>query len=680
MGLVSRLLFATRAAAGHPSQHSLASIFGAGRSSYTGVPVTDESAMTYSAVFAAIRLLSWSTAMLPLLTYRRQDRGKVRADDHPLYPLLKEESNPEMTAFDFRSTIMSHAVGRGNGYAEIEWSNAGKPLALWPLNPARMTPERIKGQLRYLYQLPDGTTANLPAWRVHHVRGLSSNGIAGYSPIRLAMQAIGLGLATEEFGSRFFGNGARPGIVMKHPGVLSDAAFNRLETSWNADHQGLSNAHRVRILEEGMDIETIGVPPEEAQFLETRKFQITEIARWFNVPPHMIADLAGATFSNIEEQGVEFVTYSLGPWLTNVEQAMARDLLSTSEKKTHLIEHLVDGLLRGRTSERFAAYQSALQGGWMSPNEVREKENLNPYKGGDTYLLPLNMAPADQAGKRGADWHDDECNCRQCRGGVSRETRADDDGADDEPEEIGKSRRRKQKLASDYKPLYEDVAARVVRRETNDLRRAIGKQLRRRSVADFRLWLDEFYREFGDVLTEQFDPLMRTYAAQVVTAAAEELDEDDPGVTSDMLDFIASYLSAFATGYTASSLNQLLALMTDAAAAGEDVAEAVEQRLDEWEEKKAGKTAQRQAYEAMNALTVAQYRIFGVVSLIWAARGKSCPFCRGLNGKKISINDYFVQAGQTVSGGEDDKPMKVRGSKRYGPLHNGCDCTVAAVR
>lgn len=675
MGLVGQLL--TRAA-GHPSQHSLAAIFGMGANSYSGVSVTEDSAITYSAVFAAIRLLSWSTAMLPLLTYRRQQRGKVRAEDHPLYPLLKEQSNPEMTSFDFRSTLMAHAVGRGNGYAEIEWSNGGKPLALWPLNPAKTTPERIGGQLRYLVNLPDGTTANLPSWRVHHIRGLSSNGVIGYSPIRLAMQAIGLGLATEEFGSRFFGNGARPGLIIKHPGELSDTAFDKLKASWNADHEGLSNSHRVKILEEGMDIETVGVPPEEAQFLETRKFQITEIARWFNVPPHMIADMSGATFSNIEEQGVEFVTYSLGPWLTNSEQALSRDLLTDEEKRTILIEHLVDGLLRGRTSERFAAYQSALQGGWMSPNEVRERENLNPYDGGDTYLLPLNMAPADQAGQRGTRAaHDDDCGCRQCQG-VSRETRADDDGVDDEPAELGKVRRRRQKLAADYLPLYEDVAKRVTKREVADIRRAVGKQLRRRSAAEFRLWLDAFYREFVDVLIEQFDPLMRTYAAQVVTAAADELDEEDPGVTEEILDFIAAYLAAFAAGYAAAGLNQLQAVMADAEEAGEDVGDALERRLDEWDEKKASKTALRQAYEAMNAVTVAQYRVFGVLSLIWLARGKSCPYCRGLNGKKVSINDYFVQKGQSIAGGADDEPMKVRGSKRYGPLHRGCDCTVAA--
>ncbi len=397
MGLLRRL-FEKRS--GHPSQHSLAAIFGSQSNTYAGVPVTEDTALTYSAVYASIRLLSWSAAMLPLLTYRRQARGKVRAEDHPLYGLLKEQANPEMTAFDFRSTIMSHAVGRGNGYAEIEWSNGGEPLALWPLNPARMTPARVGDQLRYLYDLPDGTTANLPSWRVHHIKGLSGNGLTGYSPIRLAMQAVGLGLATEEFGSRFFGNGARPGVIIRHPGVLSDNAFKRLKESWSADHQGLSQSHRMRILEEGMDIETVGVPPEEAQFLETRQFQVTEIARWFSVPPHMIADMSGATFSNIEEQGVEFVTYSLGPWLTNSEQALSRDLLMPAERRTMVIEHLVDGLLRGRTSERYAAYQSALQGGWMSPNEVRERENLNPYDGGDTYLLPLNMAPADQAGQR----------------------------------------------------------------------------------------------------------------------------------------------------------------------------------------------------------------------------------------------------------------------------------------
>lgn len=679
MGIISRLLELRT----HPSQHSLAAIFGVGNTSYTGVNVTEESAMTYSAVFACVRLLAWSAAMLPLLTYRRRPgRGKDRATDHPLYPLLKEAANAEMTAFDFRATIMSHAVGRGNGYAEIEWSNAGRPLALWPLNTARMDVQRVNGQLRYLYDLPDGTTANLPAWRVLHVRGLSGNGIKGYSPIRLAMQTIGLGLGAEEYGARLFGNGSKPGGVLVHPGKLSDTAFARLQKSWNADHQGLSNAHRLRILEEGMKFEETGINPEEAQFLETRRFQINEVARWFNVPPHMIADLDKATFNNIEELGIGFVVYSLGPWLVNLEQTIGLTLLSSDERKTLFVEHLTAALLRGRTAERYEAYSTAIQTGIMSPNEVRDLENLNPYDGGDVYLLPLNMAPADQAANAPAQQrsHGDDCSCDRCR---RRERRADDgtddDSADGEPDAVKRSRRSRQKLARDYIPLFADVAGRVVRREANDVRRAVNKHLRKRSISDFRQWLDDFYAEFAGVVSEQFAPLLETYAAQVATAVAGELDKDDPGVDDDLREFIKLYLEAIAEGYTASSRNQIDALMADAEAEGVDAADLIDQRLDGWEETRAEQMADAQAFESGNAIARALYVVFGVRRLYWAASGKSCAFCQRLSGSVVGIDSYFVQKGDSVNGGPNEAPMLVRKNTRHGPLHKGCDCVTIAA-
>jgi HK97 family phage portal protein len=191
-------------------------------------------------------------------------------------------------------------------------------------------------------------------------------------------------------------------MLLKHPGVLSEPAYKRLQESWDASHQGLSNAHRVKILEEGMDVTTVGVPPEEAQFLETRKFQVNEIARWFRIPPHMVGDLEHASFSNIEEQGLEFVIYTLMPWLVRHEQAISRDLLTESERQTFFVKYLVNGLLRGNILTRYQAYGAGIQGGFLSPNEVRIFEDMNPYEGGDQYLLPLNMAAASTSSAAGA--------------------------------------------------------------------------------------------------------------------------------------------------------------------------------------------------------------------------------------------------------------------------------------
>lgn len=657
--------------------HSAASIFDLGSNSYAGNVVNEDTALTFGAVYACIRIISESVAMLPLLTYRRQkDGGKERAVNHPVYDLLHDEPNPEMTPLEFREVITSHVASWGNGYAEIEWSNSGRPLALWPLNPGKMDIERKNGQLRYNYTLPNGQGRTLPAYRIHHVRGLGKNGIIGYSPIRLAMQSIGLGLGTEEYGARFFGNGARPGGMLKHPGKLSDTAYDRLKKSFTDAHEGLSNAHRLKILEEGLSYEAVGIPPEEAQFLETRKFQVTEVARWWRVPPHMLADLDRSTFANVYEMSQEFLTYTLQPWLTRIEQALRRDLLTSSERKELLIEHLIDGLLRSDPAARSQFYQMMITNGVMSRNEVRIRENLNPYPGGDSYLVPLNMMQAGDGATPRRDErsvpHDNRCQCGQC---VSQETRADDE----EDEDVKATREGRQKLARDHIPLFGDVAGRLVRREVNDVRRAVNKHLRKRTIGDFRTWLIEFYDDFADVVAEAFDPLLRTYAAAVTTNVAAELDKDDPGVTDEIIDFIGRYLASVGEGHAASSRNQIEALITDAEAEGQDAADLIEERLDGWEETRGEQIALGQAFESLNALTIGAYGYFSIRRLRWAASGSSCAFCRNLSGRTAGIEEYFVRKGDTVNGGPDDAPMLVRRNTRHGPLHKGCDCTVVAA-
>lgn len=678
MGIISQL-FSKRE---HPSQHGQR-IWGLGNDTYAGVNVSEESALTLSAVYACIRILGESVAMLPLLTYRRRpDGGKERATDHPLYKLLHRLPNPEMTSFELRELLISHAASWGNGYAEIEWSRSGRPLALWPLNPAKMDVERKSGALRYLYTLPNGQVSVLPAHRIHHIKGLGRNGLRGYSVIRLAMQSIGLGLGTEEFGARLFGNGARPGGVLRHPGRLSDTAYDRLQKSWTDAHEGLSNAHRMKILEEGLEFQAIGIPPEEAQFLETRKFQVSEIARWFRVPPHMLADLERATFNNVEEMSLGFVTYTLQPWLTRHEQAIYRDLLSETEQAEYFCEYLINGLLRGNAKDRSAFYVAMITNGVMTRNEVRDAENLNPYEGGDVALVPLNMIPADQLGLPPADMqsrseHGEGCTCRYCR---RTERRAEDDESPDGEEETTKTlRRSKQKLARDYVGLYLDAAGRIVRREANDVRRAVNKHLRKRSTGDFLTWLRDFYEGFDQVVIDNLRPTMRTYAAAVATATAGELDEDDPGVDDDLDRFIDRYLAAIAQGHSASSRNQLEALIADAEAEGTDPGDQVEARLDSWEERRPADMAQGQAFEAGNALAVALYAVFAVTQLRWAASGASCNFCLGLNGKVVGIERYFVNSGDSVNGGQGDTPMIVRSNTRHGPLHKGCDCVVVAA-
>lgn len=376
--------------------------FGA-RKSATGAHVSGASALRSSAVLACVRVRSETIASLPLPVFRRkQPRGKDIAREHPLYKILHDRPNPEMSSFVFRETLQSHLDLWGNAYAEIETNQSGRVLALWPLRPDVTAPRRLNGSIVY-----DTTVGNdrvtLASERVLHVPGLGFDGLVGYSPIGLAKEAIGLALATEEFGARFFSNGARPGGVLTHPQRLSDDAAKRLKASWNEAQSGLTNAQRTAVLEEGVTFKEIGIPPDHAQFLETRKFQTREIARIFRVPPHMIGDLEQATFSNIEQQSLDFVVHTIRPWLVRWEQTLNYALFSDRDQGGQsFCEFQVDGLLRGDSQARGQFYNQLFQLGALSPNDIREKENLNPVPGGDQYFVQLNMSTLENAGKQPA--------------------------------------------------------------------------------------------------------------------------------------------------------------------------------------------------------------------------------------------------------------------------------------
>lgn len=373
-----------------------------------GKPVTERTSMQMTAVYSCVRILAEAVAGLPIHLYKYTNTGgKEKATDHPLYFLLHDEPNPEMSSFVFRETLMTHLLLWGNAYAQIIRNGKGEVVALYPLMPNRMTVDRdTNGQLYYTYNRSNdeaptmkGLTVILKPSDVLHIPGLGFDGLVGYSPIAMAKNAIGMAIACEEYGAKFFANGAAPGGVLEHPGTLKDPT--RIRESWNATFGGSSNSNKVAVLEEGMKYTPISISPEQAQFLETRKFQINEIARIFRVPPHMVGDLEKSSFSNIEQQSLEFVKYTLEPWLVRWEQSMVRSLLSPTEKKKYFIKFNVDGLLRGDYQSRMNGYATARQNGWMSANDIRELENLDRIPtetGGDLYLINGNMTKLEDAG------------------------------------------------------------------------------------------------------------------------------------------------------------------------------------------------------------------------------------------------------------------------------------------
>jgi len=379
-----------------------------GRST-AGKPVNENTAMQTTAVYACVRILAETIASLPLHVYQyKEGGGKELLVNHPLYHVLHDEPNSEMTSFVFRETLMSHLLIWGNAYAQIIRNGAGRVIGMYPLLPNRISVERDeKGEICYVYSKSNEENPNFKGYGqvvlkkedVLHIPGLGFDGLIGYSPIAMAKNAVGMTLACEEYGASFFANGANPGGVLEHPGVLKDPA--KVRESWNAVYRGSNNAGKVAVLEEGMHYTQIGIPPEEAQFLETRKFQLNEIARLYRIPPHMVGDLEKSSFNNIEQQSLEFVKYTLDPWVIRWEQSLQKALLLSSEKGKVIIKFNVDGLLRGDYASRMSGYATGRQNGWFSTNDIREMENLNPIsdeEGGNLYLVNGSMTKLKDAG------------------------------------------------------------------------------------------------------------------------------------------------------------------------------------------------------------------------------------------------------------------------------------------
>lgn len=376
--------------------------------SSAGKNVNERSAMQMTAVYSCVRILAEAVAGLPLHLCRyKEDGGKERAIDNNLYHLLHDEPNKEMSSFIFRETLMTHLLLWGNAYAQIIRNGKGEVVALYPLMPNKMQVDRDEnGELYYIYtrssdeaKTMEGVTVYLTPRDVLHIPGLGFDGLVGYSPIAMAKNAIGLAIATEEYGAKFFANGAAPSGVLEHPGTIKDPS--RLRENWNSTFGGSANSGKVAVLEEGMKYTPISISPEQAQFLETRKFQIDEIARIFRVPPHMVGDLEKSSFSNIEQQSLEFVKYTLDPWVIRWEQSLSRALLNEDEKRKYFFKFNLEGLLRGDYESRMSGYAVARQNGWMSANDIRELENMDKISaedGGDLYLINGNMLPLNKAG------------------------------------------------------------------------------------------------------------------------------------------------------------------------------------------------------------------------------------------------------------------------------------------
>jgi HK97 family phage portal protein len=477
-----------------------------GQPTMTGVKVSEQNALKYSPYFAGVRLISETIGQIPLDYFIRVQRlsgrrGKEKAVDDNLYWLLHSEPNPEMDAVSFKSALAGQAATWGNAYAEIEWDmESGEVKALWPLDVSKMQqiyrdPETQ--ELKYAYRTPDGITRVLPAWRIWHLAGFGYNGITGYNNIDLNRESLGLGKALEENAARFFGNGSRPGGVLTHPGKLSPESKKANIKHWQEEYGGLSNIARIAILDEGITYKEIGIPPATAQQLESRTFQVQEVSRMLNVAPHKLMELSHATFSNIEHQDMEFMKYTMGIWFRRWEQVCNRKLILPDQRRKYFFEFNEDALLKADSASRAAFYKELSYLGVLSPNDIREKENMNPIEdeSGDWYSMQRNMIPMHMI------------------------------------EDVIKSETR-QKLQGNERrnSSFDDTIRKIADRERERILRAIDRE-----GENFGEWLEDYYRDFHEWVERQVEPDMgdesKTWASLYITRSQADIN----AIPADML-------------------------------------------------------------------------------------------------------------------------------------------------
>ena len=610
--------------------------------SKANISVNKNNILTLSGVFAAVKVLSETIASLPLIFYMRQD-GKRRATDNDLYTLLHDEPNEETSSYSWRETMMFHVTLEGNAFSWIERDNIGRVKAIWQLNPERVRLLRIQGRLFYQYRYNDNKDL-IDSHDIIHITGISKDGIIGLSLIEAIIKETGgIGIAAQEYAARWFANNASNGAVIEHPGTLGEDAQKRLKEQIRSEYTGLSNAHKVKILEEGMKLHELGGDPSSSQLLETRKFTVTEAARIWRIPPHMIADLDKATFSNIEQQSLEFTKYTMMPWFARWEQELNRKLIPKKDRGKYFFEFLIDGLLRADAQTRSEFYSKAFQNGWMSVNDIREKENMNPITGGDTYFVPLNLIPAASASEGN-------------RSEKREEKRVSVRG----------------RLRNAYKPIFVNEIKRIIRLESSEIKRSVKKYLNKSDNKSFADWLTDFYRnKFPDKIQPGVKRLFFDYASSIAEEAGKEIDSEWDNTKRDK--FVSDYTESYIKKHAVTSRLQIEKIINKHAIAGSNANNEILSKVDKWEETRADTTANEHVVSLESAVSRAVFIAAGY-KVIWVANSDACEICKALDGKIVGGEEPFIKAGSKLLIGDKEFSRDV--NILHPSLHDGCECSL----
>lgn len=626
----------------------------------SGVHVSERTAANYSPVFACVSQASETVSTLPFGLYEKTAKGRIPREEHPVYKMLHDQTNPSMTAQTFRELMQWNCELRGIALASKIRNGYGQVVEMWPISPDKIIEyftDPKTGKL--FFKRDDGTI--LSQDDVFYFYGPGADGIVPKSRISYAKASLGVGIAAEEYGRRFFSEGTNLGGFLKHPGPkkLSDEAFKRLKTDIEQKYKGLQKSHGVIILEEGMEFQKVGLTNNDSQFLETRRFQVEEVCRWFNMKPHMIADLTHATYSNIEHQGIEGVRYSWRPRCVRWEQAVNTQLLAGTKLYA---EHNLDGLMRGDLPSQATAWNTLIQGGVLNADEVRKFMNMNPQEGGQgkIYFMPMNML--DKAGTSVVSEPEDD-------GTSEPAPLPQEDKSFREARRLQAQRRSvdsRRNIAERYRPRLIKAAEKIVEKDIALLR----KKLEETSQEDFKGWVNaDYVNEFAETVRSEAAPVISAFATALIPAIEAEVGEVD---VTRYDAFADSYIKKFSTRYGVRSRAKIRRVVDE-----EDYRDSIEALLEDWAGQRADHLQREELTRQRSAFTKAAYATAGIAKLRWVTNGKNCPFCDMLEGRVVGISEVFAESGSSLLP-EGQAPMTFSSDVGHAPAHDGCDCDIVA--
>lgn len=624
-----------------------------------GVSVTADKALGITAFWAGVRAISQTWAGLPCQVFERTgEKSRKRAPDHPTHRLLAIRPNPHMSPFTWKEMRAAHILTWGNNYSEIEYDGAGRPIALWPLLPDR-TGVEVKNGKKVFWTMVDGVKVWLAANRVLHVPGLGYDGIRGYNVIKVHRDSLGLSIAANEYGATFFGNSGRPSGALTHPGKPNKEERAEIREEWNQMHSGLTNAQRTAVLWGGMDWKAISIPPEEAQFLQTREMQIEEVSRILNINPILLQHFSKATTwgSGVAQFLVAYGKFTIAPWLDRDEDVFDWDLFPEPERGRFYTKYNLDALLRGDAETQAKVLEIKRRNGVINGDEWRELDDENPLPDGqgEHYFMPMNMMPITQLVQQ-----------------------PEPDPASPPPPSQTNARAREQRsiavrkrLRNAHLPVIEDGVKRYLKRDTAGLRKAAKRAAEESDpVAYLNRWVEEFYPGQQQYIRQIMLPIVASMTAAIAAEAFDEVGVD----AEDTTGLASSYTDVLAMREAGSSRGQVLALLKETQPAV--LPGALSTRADEWEENRPSKVAQNEVVRISTGAARFAWAAAGM-GAVWRAAADACPICREMDGKRVSGRAPFMSAGDVAKSPDPDtEDLTVEYDLAGPPLHKGCTCEI----